>query len=104
MFHEKYNYLIDTHTAVAYSAYLKYVNDNVDNLKTVVVSTASPYKFANSVLEAFDVKVSEEEAVKALSNKFNLSIPKVLNYPKVVREVVDLNKAEDYIVEVTKCF
>ncbi len=102
--YEKYNYLIDTHTAVAYSAYLKHVNDNVDNLKTVVVSTASPYKFANSVLEAFDVKVSEEEAVKALSNKFNLSIPKVLNYPKVVREVVDLNKAENYIVEVIKCF
>ncbi len=100
----KYNYLVDPHTAVAYSAYLKYINETKDDLKTVVVSTASPYKFAGSVLEAFDVKVADDLAVKELSNKFNIEIPAVLNYPAVKREVVELNKAEDYIVDVIKCF
>ena len=102
--YNKYNYLIDPHTAVAYSAYLKYEKEANDNLKTVIVSTASPFKFANSVLNAFDVSESEENAVNALSNKFNIEIPKVLNYPKVKREVVSLDKAEDYIVDVIKCF
>ncbi len=101
--YDKYKYLIDPHTAVAFSAYLKYSLDNKDNLKTVVVSTASPFKFAASVLEAFDAK-SEDDEVKALSNKFNIKIPSVLNYPLVEREIVDLNESEDYIVDVIKCF
>ena len=102
--YEKYNYLIDPHTAVAFNAYLKYVSEEKDNLKTVVVSTASPFKFANSVLNAFGYDEEDEKAVKALSNKFDIEIPKVLNYPKVKREVVSLEKAEDYIVDVIKCF
>ena len=102
--YDEYKYLIDPHTAVAYSAYLKYVNETKDNLKTVVVSTASPYKFPGSVLEAFNINVKDEEAVKALSNNFNLAIPSVLNYPKVNREVVKLENAENYIVDVIKCF
>ncbi len=102
--YDKYNYLVDPHTAVAYSAYLKYVNETKDDLKTVVVSTASPYKFPGSVLEAFNENVDDSEAVKALSKKFRLPIPSVLNYPEVKREIVELNKAEDYIVDVIKCF
>jgi len=101
--YDKYNYLIDPHTAVAYSAYLKYVSETKDNLKTVVVSTASPFKFPQSVLEAFNVK-DYDNAINALSNKFNISIPKVLNYPKFEREIVKLEEAEDYIVDVIKCF
>ena len=49
------NYLIDTHTAVSYGAYLKYLSKTNDKTKTLVVSTASPYKFAPSILEALGV-------------------------------------------------
>jgi len=45
-------YLIDTHTAVAYGVLKKYRGETGDETATVVVSTASPYKFTDSVLTA----------------------------------------------------
>ncbi len=103
--YDKYNYLIDPHTAVAYNAYKKYVEETKDNAITVVVSTASPYKFPQAVLSAFDVK--EDDAMKSinvLSNKFNLEIPSVLNYPPVKRTVVKLEDSVKYVEDVIKCF
>ncbi|MCF0121505.1 MAG: threonine synthase, partial [Oscillospiraceae bacterium] len=47
-----HNYLIDTHTAVAYSVLRDYRAETGDNKPAVVVSTASPYKFCAAVLEA----------------------------------------------------
>ena len=49
---KKYGYLIDTHTAVAFDVLNHYRHDTGDETPAVVVSTASPYKFADSVLEA----------------------------------------------------
>lgn len=103
--YEKYAYLLDPHTAVAYNAYLQYVAETNDNKKTVVVSTASPYKFPQVVLEAFDILENDPlKSINVINEKFNLEIPKVLNYPEVKREIVDLANAEDYIVDVIKCF
>lgn len=45
-------YLIDTHTGVASCVYRKYVKETKDERKTVIASTASPYKFSRSVMEA----------------------------------------------------
>jgi len=53
---ENFNYLIDTHTAVGYNVYQKYIDDTGDNLKTVIASTASPFKFSGSVARAIDKK------------------------------------------------
>jgi threonine synthase len=50
--YKKARYLIDTHTAVAVSVLEKYRKRTGDGTKTVVVSTASPFKFCDSVLEA----------------------------------------------------
>ncbi len=47
-----HGYLIDTHTAVAYGVLEKYRRETGDGRTAVVVSTASPYKFCASVLEA----------------------------------------------------
>lgn len=49
---EKYNYLCDTHTAVAVKVYDEYVKRTGDDIPTVIDSTASPYKFSSSVLNA----------------------------------------------------
>jgi threonine synthase len=49
---EKYNYLCDTHTAVAVKVYENYVKETNDDITTVIDSTASPYKFSKSVLTA----------------------------------------------------
>ncbi|MCR5156886.1 MAG: threonine synthase [Butyrivibrio sp.] len=48
----KTGYLIDTHTAVAASVYGKYVKKTGDKTVTVIASTASPYKFTRSVMNA----------------------------------------------------
>lgn len=49
---KEHGYLIDTHTAVAYGVLEKYRRKTGDTAVTIVVSTASPYKFCSSVLEA----------------------------------------------------
>ena len=75
--YEKYGYLIDTHTAVAVSVYEDYKAETGDNRPTVIASTASPYKFANSVLEALGETVPEDEfdIAEKLSAITNTEIP-----------------------------
>ena len=51
---DKYSYTCDTHTAVAVKVYNDYRAATGDATKTVIASTASPYKFSASVLEAID--------------------------------------------------
>lgn len=50
--YNEHGYLIDTHTAVAYKLMLEHKTDR----PTVVVSTASPFKFCDSVLDALGEK------------------------------------------------
>ncbi|MGI8254908.1 threonine synthase [Blautia difficilis] len=49
------HYVIDTHTAVAAGVYGKYVKETGDKLPAVIASTASPYKFTRSVMDALGV-------------------------------------------------
>lgn len=58
---EQYHYLMDTHTAVGYNVYRQYVEETGDTTKTIVASTANPFKFCSSVLEAIQ-GTSEKEA------------------------------------------
>ena len=102
--YDHYKYIVDPHTAVAYDAYLKYKNQTKDNALTVVVSTASPFKFPQTVLEAF--RMDEDDPFKAiyvLSKEFDLEIPSVLNYEKRDRFVVDLSECEKKVEELIKC-
>lgn len=72
------NYLLDTHTAVAMGVYEKYKSGG-DNTKTVIVSTASPYKFPHDVLRSLgaDVQgISGFEAARKLSTMTGTELPK----------------------------
>lgn len=93
--YEKYGYLIDPHTAVAYDAAVKFKQRYM-----VVVSTASPFKFPGSVLKAFNV---ESESLIDLSVKFNLEIPKQINYPVFLKEVISKEEASVLIRGVIQC-
>ncbi len=77
----EYNYLCDTHTAVALKVYEDYVAKTGDKAFTVVASTASPYKFGKSVLSSISDEVVEDEfEVTTLINKLsNLPIPKQIS-------------------------
>lgn len=74
-------YVIDTHTAVAACAYEKYVKETNDRTKTVIASTASPFKFTRSVMNAIDAsydKMSDFELVDELSKIANVAVPKAI--------------------------
>ncbi len=72
------NYLCDTHTAVAIDVYKQYVSETGDTTPAVIASTASPYKFAKSVLEAVsDDRLPDDEfaMVDELSAKTKTPVP-----------------------------
>ena len=74
-------YVIDTHTAVAACVYEKYVKDTKDSTKTVIASTASPFKFTRSVMDAIDSKydsMSDFELVDELSQIANVKVPNAI--------------------------
>ncbi len=79
--YEKEHYVIDTHTAVAATAYRKYVAETGDKTKTVIASTASPYKFARAVLHAIDPKydaLTDLEQFDALQEVSGVKIPQAI--------------------------
>ena len=49
---QQQKYLLDPHTAVAWKATEKYAVQTADTTPTIVLSTASPFKFADTVLQA----------------------------------------------------
>ena len=49
---KKAGYVVDTHTAVAACVYRKYVEETGDRTPSVIASTASPFKFTRSVMDA----------------------------------------------------
>ena len=81
--YNSYNYVVDTHTAVGKNVYDKYVAQTKDTAKTVIASTASPYKFNRAVLSAIkEDDVTEPDEFKLLSDLSALSslcIPKSLS-------------------------
>ena len=79
--YEDTGYVLDTHTAVASAVYQKYVSDTKDSIKTVIASTASPFKFTRSVMKAIDEKydsLSDFELVDELSKIGNVDVPKAI--------------------------
>ncbi|MBQ4153759.1 MAG: threonine synthase [Clostridia bacterium] len=58
---DKFGYLCDTHTAVAVNVAEEYKEKTGDTRPMVIASTASPYKFANSVLSALGKNASDDE-------------------------------------------
>lgn len=80
--YEKTGYVIDTHTAVAAGVYHKYLKDTADyETKTVIASTASPFKFTRSVMDAIDRKydsMTDFELVDELSRIGNVKVPNAI--------------------------
>ena len=80
--YEKTGYIIDTHTAVASGVYAKYKQDTKDTeTKTIIASTASPFKFTRSVMKAIDAKYDaweDFELVDELSKIGNVKVPNAI--------------------------
>ena len=95
-------YVIDTHTAVAAHVYEQYKSATGDNTKTVIASTASPYKFTRSVMAAIAPDKADGEdfaLVDALCELSKVSVPNAVEeirtaeiLHKTVCEVEDMCK------------
>ena len=79
--YEKTGYVIDTHTAVASAVYEKYKKETNDETLAVIASTASPFKFTRSVMNAIDAKydsMSDFELVDELSKLADVKVPNAI--------------------------
>ncbi|MDD6214562.1 MAG: threonine synthase [Firmicutes bacterium] len=106
---DKYGYVVDTHTAVGISVYEKYAAETKDETKTVIASTASPFKFNQSVLIAINghgaVAGKDEFALlDDLAQKSGMTIPKSLaelkDKPKLFNTVCE----KDQMLQVVSDF
>ncbi len=106
--YKKHGYLMDTHTAVAYRVYEDYIAYTGDQTPTLLASTASAYKFADSVVESIGLEKGENgfESVKALHYETSVRIPAGLKdlESKEIRHtgVLDVPQMPDAVYECLK--
>lgn len=96
------DYLIDTHTAVGYSVYNKYVCDTKDNTKTIIASTAHPYKFPKAICKALNIADDDEfELIDKLIEKTNETSDRINNLNnKFIKEVWSKEEAVEKIKQI----
>lgn len=104
----EHNYLIDTHTAVAFHVLEQYRAETGDDTPSLVVSTASPFKFCDSVLNALGTKCQTVgvEMIDQLSQVTGLAVPAPLETLKgrAVRfdQVIEKEHMADQVLEMLK--
>lgn len=97
--YQQTGYILDTHTAVAAKVYKKYKEETNDNTKAVIASTASPFKFTRSVMNAIDDKYDSKgdfELVDELSKLGNVKVP------NAIEEIRSANPLHDTVCEVNE--
>ena len=104
-FKEKYGYTCDTHTAVAVKVYLDYLAKTGDTTRTLIASTASPFKFSASVLEAIEgaPKATDEyDQVAELADISGLPVPQSLaalkDKPVRFKKVIAKEDMEQFVL------
>ena len=96
-YYEECGYVMDTHTAVAACGNLKYKEKTGDDTVSVVVSTASPYKFTRSVMKAIAPECELEddfEMIKELSSLAKVAIP------NAIKQIMDAKILHDTVCKV----
>lgn len=102
--YKNYGYLADTHTSVALDCFDKYIKETGDKTKCVIASTANPYKFPASVIEALGGKCEGSEPGKLLktleeltNTKAPAQLAEVLSLPVRFRDTVEPDGMAGYI-------
>jgi threonine synthase len=104
-FFEDYSYPLDPHTGVAVSVYNKYSRDAEKNTKTIIVSTASPYKFPQDVLFSItgDYCGDSFRSIKKLYKETALDIPESLlnlkSKPQLHRQVISGGEIKEAVLK-----
>jgi len=102
--YENYHYLMDPHTAVAYSVYEKLDNNNLDkNIHTVIMSTAHPFKFPTPIAKALGLDETKEpyaildEVSEITGVKFPEKLTEVRNSEIRFSNVIDKADIQDFV-------
>lgn len=101
--YNKYSYTCDTHTAVAVKVYNDYKAATGDETKTIIASTASPYKFSGSVLEAIGINTDSDEfeLVEKLAEASKIPVPASLaelkNKDIRFKEIIDKTEMKEFV-------
>lgn len=87
--YEGEDYIIDPHTAVAYGVYMKYLEEEKDETKTLIASTASPFKFHKKVLTSIGKGITGKDFrdLEGLAKVSNTKVPKHLAELEVLPEI-----------------
>lgn len=103
--YKTYGYTCDTHTAVAVKVYNDYKAETGDGTKTLIASTASPYKFSSSVLSALDEsRVADDEyaMVDTLAELSGIPVPNALSELKTKERrfsgSIDKNEMKKFVL------
>ncbi len=105
---DEYGYVLDTHTAVAYNSAMNFINQTNNKNAVVVLSTASPYKFAHDVLKA--IKGNAPSDAFLCANKiFEISacpiptqISLLKNKKKRFNNVIEKEQTVDAVIDFIK--
>ena len=92
--YRKTGYVIDTHTAVAAKVAKEYKAAEEDNCKMVIASTASPYKFARSVMTSIDEKYDALEEFDLIDELAKVSCVEIPNAIEEIRNAEILHTRE----------
>lgn len=102
-------YVIDPHTAVAAGVYQKYLRETEDSTPTVIASTASPYKFTRSVMDALSDRyegLDDFALADALEKLSGVKLPKAVEEIRTARvlhqRVVDVADMPATVKEILK--
>ena len=100
--YEDTGYVLDPHTAVASNVHRRYLGQIEDQEKTVIASTASPYKFARSVVTSIRPQLAEQDG-GALSDDALIDMLADLSgvaMPRAIREIRNAPILHDTVVDV----
>ena len=104
--YDKYSYVCDTHTAVAVKVYEDYRRATGDTARTIIASTASPYKFSSSVLEAISPDFSSDDEyalVDRIAELSDIAVPESLadlkNKPVRFTGSIDKEEMSDFVMK-----
>ena len=105
--YQKYGYTCDTHTAVAVKGYEDYRKETGDTTKTLIASTASPFKFSASVLDALGKKpadgTDEYDMVELLHEVSSMEIPQSLaalkTKPRRFDGSIDKSEMQQFVLQ-----
>ncbi len=107
--YEKTGYVLDTHTAVAAAVYAKYREETKDtSVKTIIASTASPFKFTRSVMDAIDKEtynvLTDFELADELSKIAKIPVPQAIEEIRSAQVLHDTVCGPDEMEDTVKRF